>query len=301
MNPDYSRFKKRLNAFKGAVEERLETAFQGMDIPHELLRSMKYSLMAGGKRIRPVLCLSWAAMLGIPENKVLDFACGIEMIHTYSLIHDDLPAMDNDDLRRGKPTSHKVFGEAMAILAADGLHTQAFYMMAGTDLPAKDVLQACAEMSRAAGPAGMVGGQVVDIMATGGGKMDLETLKIMHSMKTGALIRSSCVCGALLAGSCGSGQKDQTNAADYGASAGLAFQIVDDILDVTGDEKSLGKQVGSDQSLGKATYPRFYGVQRSRALAQESVDRARSSLKGYAGQHKEFLEDLAQYIVDRIS
>lgn len=282
------------------VQEHLSVCFSGMDIPGALHEAMAYSLLAGGKRVRPVLCLSWAGMLGVQRSKVLDFSCAIEFIHTYSLVHDDLPAMDDDDLRRGNPTNHKVHGEAMAILAGDALLTHAFYLMSETDLPAEDVISACREVARAAGPSGMVGGQVVDILATGADHLDLHSLKRMHAMKTGALIRCSCVCGALLAGSAAAGKKDAANAADFGESIGLAFQIVDDILDITGDEKSLGKPVGSDQSRNKATYPRFIGLDQSRKLAQESVDRARQSLKDYSGPEKEFLSDLAQYIVDRI-
>ena len=298
---DYRQFNVQLKELSGLVETRLASGLSGVLIPDDLLKSMEYSLLAGGKRIRPVLCLSWAGMLGAGQDRVLDFACGIEMIHTYSLVHDDLPAMDDDPLRRGRPTNHKVFGEAMAILAGDGLLTHAFYMMTGTGLPAEDVLAACREISRAAGPGGMVGGQVVDITATGSNNIDLDSLKKMHAMKTGALIRSSCVCGALLARSTGAGETDAANSAAFGESIGLAFQIVDDVLDVTGDEKSLGKQVGSDESLNKATYPRFFGLEASKRMAQENVDRAQESLSGYSGKEKDFLADLAQYIVDRIS
>ncbi|MFN2267050.1 MAG: polyprenyl synthetase family protein, partial [Desulfonatronovibrio sp.] len=198
LSPQADDFKDYLKELSSLVEGRLSKCFAGLDVPAELLDSMNYSLLAGGKRIRPVLCLSWARMLGVKAETVLDFACAIELIHTYSLMHDDLPSMDNDDLRRGKPTNHKVYGEAMAILAGDGLLTQAFYLMSGTDLLPEHVLAACREMAVAAGPGGMVGGQVVDIMATGSSKMDLAALQKMHAMKTGALIRSSCVSGALL-------------------------------------------------------------------------------------------------------
>lgn len=301
MSPQTDDFKNYLRELSSLVEGRLSKCFADLDVPADLLDSMNYSLLAGGKRIRPVLCLSWARMLGIKAETVLDFACAIELIHTYSLMHDDLPSMDNDDLRRGKPTNHKVYGEAMAILAGDGLLTQAFYLMSGTKLLPEHVLTACREMSMAAGPAGMVGGQVVDIMATGTSKMDLAALQKMHAMKTGALIRSSCVSGALLAQSSSAGEKDIANASEFGKSIGLAFQIVDDILDITGDEASLGKPVGSDQSQDKATYPRFMGLEKSRALAQENTDHAIECLDQYAGRDKEFLKNLAQYIVDRIN
>lgn len=301
MSPQADDFKNYLNELSSLVEANLSKCFADLDVPAELLDSMNYSLLAGGKRIRPVLCLSWAKMLGIKTDTVLDFACAIELIHTYSLMHDDLPSMDNDDLRRGKPTSHKVYGEAMAILAGDGLLTHAFYLMSGTNLLPEHVLAACREMAMAAGPAGMVGGQIVDIMATGTSKMDLAVLQRMHAMKTGALIRSSCVSAALLAQSSSVGRSDIANAAGFGKSIGLAFQIVDDILDITGDEASLGKPVGSDQSQDKATYPRFIGLEKSMSLAQENTDQAIECLNQYSGRDKEFLKDLAQYIVDRIN
>lgn len=300
LNSEYN-FKAYLNNLSGLIQDRLARCLSGLHGPAPLYEAMNYSLLAGGKRIRPVLCLSWAGMLGADTDKVLDFACAIELIHTYSLIHDDLPAMDDDDLRRGKPTNHKVYGEAMAILAGDGLMARAFSMMAATDLPAEDVLSACREMAAAAGPEGMVGGQVLDILATGSSKIDLESLKRMHAMKTGNLIRSSCVCGALLALSADAGKNDAANAAAFGDAIGLAFQIVDDILDVIGDEQSLGKPVGSDESLDKATYPRFIGLKRSKELAQENVDRAKSCLEEYSGRNRDFLGDLAQYIADRIN
>lgn len=301
MDPQIDNFKGYLKELSCLVEDRLSICFADLDVPAELLSSMNYSLLAGGKRIRPVLCLSWAKMLGVSTDKVLDFACAIELIHTYSLMHDDLPSMDNDDLRRGKPTNHKVYGEAMAILAGDGLLTHAFYLMSKTRLLPEHVLTACREMAMAAGPAGMVGGQVVDIMATGTSKMDLAALQKMHAMKTGALIRSSCVSGALLAQSSSAGENDIANASEFGKSIGLAFQIVDDILDITGDEASLGKPVGSDQSQDKATYPRFIGLEKSKSLAQESADQAIECLDQYSGIDKEFLKNLAQYIVDRIN
>ncbi len=300
MPSDTQNLKKVIKKLSSVVDERLACIFEGMDIPGRLYESMSYSLLAGGKRIRPLLCLSWAGMMGAEQDRIVDFACSIELIHTYSLIHDDLPAMDDDDLRRGKPTNHKVFGESMAILAGDALLTHAFYMMTQTCLPAEDVLAACREISRAAGPAGMVGGQAVDVLATGSEDTSLESLQTMHAMKTGALIRASCVCGALLAASYGAGPKDFSNASGFGESVGLAFQIVDDILDVVGDEQCLGKPVGSDESMDKSTYPRLLGLEQSRALAQECADRARACLDSYSGPERDFLSGLAQYIVDRI-
>ncbi len=301
MHPDHSEFKSQLKDLAGSVERHLSECLNGVSAPDQLLKAMEYSLMAGGKRIRPILCLYWGGMLGLKQKQFIDFACGIELIHTYSLVHDDLPAMDNDDLRRGRPTNHKVFGEAMSILAGDSLLTHAFYLMSGAGLPPDDVLFACREMALAAGPGGMVGGQVVDIMATGTSAMDLKTLKKMHAMKTGALIRASCTCGAILARSAGAGQGDLDNASSFGTSVGLAFQIVDDILDITGDQESLGKPVGSDESMDKATYPKFLGLEQSMIMAQSCADKAKESLTGYKGPEKDFLESLAQYIVDRIN
>jgi len=292
-------FKSDLVNQARAVDCYLQGCLHKDYFPPELRKAMEYSLLAGGKRIRPVLCIAWAQMLGASRDKVLPFAAALELVHTYSLIHDDLPAMDNDDLRRGLPTSHKVFGEAMAILAGDALLTQAFSMMLGCSLPDNKLIAASREVADAAGPGGMVGGQCLDVLATGRGNMDLEALKKMHSMKTGALIRASCKSGAILASFGQNTPSNIQNASEYGTYIGLAFQIVDDILDVTGDEKSLGKPAGSDESGNKSTYPRFLGMEKSRTLAQESADTAKDYLKNYQGQQKKFLENLAQYIVDR--
>ena len=294
-------FKQELAARANEVEKYLKSCLQLEGIPGELQEAMKYSLMAGGKRVRPVLCLAWGEMTGASTKDILPFASGLEMIHTYSLVHDDLPAMDNDDLRRGKPTSHKKFGEALAILAGDGLLTQAFAMMLKASFPAENVLAAVSTVAQAAGPAGMVGGQCMDMRATGQESMELEDLKNMHAMKTGALLRAACCSGAILAGSDPEKGKDTCNAHNYGSNIGLAFQIVDDILDVTGDEISLGKPVGSDESVNKSTYPRFLGLEKSRDLAQTAADEAKACLKDYHGPGREFLYKLAQYIVDRAS
>ncbi|WP_232300486.1 polyprenyl synthetase family protein [Desulfonatronovibrio magnus] len=301
MNSKPDDFKIYLKSAADAVNSHLSTCLALPGIPDELKDSMNYSLLAGGKRIRPILCMTWARMLGVNQEEILNFACAIELIHTYSLIHDDLPCMDNDDLRRGKPTNHKLFGEAMAVLAGDGLLTHAFNMMARTDLPADNVLKALCEMSDAAGPCSMVGGQVVDIMSTGSQEIKLQDLQKMHAMKTGALIRSSCVCGAVLALSRQAEKQDLDNASEYGKSIGLAFQIVDDILDITGDEAALGKPVGSDEASDKATYPRFLGIDESRKLAKSCIDDARAALESYAGAEKIFLSNLAGYILDRAS
>jgi geranylgeranyl diphosphate synthase type II len=287
--------KAELRALAAVVEARLATIFADGTTPASLAASMDYSLLAGGKRLRPILCLAWAELAGGDAKRVLDFACAIECIHTYSLIHDDLPAMDNDDLRRGKPSNHRQFDEATAILAGDGLLTEAFTLAACLDLPAESVLRAIAHLSTAAGPRGMVGGQVLDMGLTG--KMaSLPQLQEMHAKKTRALIESSCVTGCLLGG----GRKDlAVRASAYGRAIGLAFQVTDDILDVVGDEKDLGKPVGSDEAQGKSTYPALLGIAQSRVLARESVDQALDALAGFEHPKADFLRAVARYILDR--
>ena len=230
----------------------------------------------------------------------MPFAASLEMIHTYSLIHDDLPAMDDDDLRRGKPSNHKQFDEATAILAGDGLLTEAFGFMAEAEAPAADVVEAISLMAKSAGSGGMVGGQAVDISYTGRDGVTLEELKIMHSMKTGALILSACKSGAILAKGAGATEDDVRRAEEYGRLIGVAFQIVDDVLDIVGDEASLGKPVGSDEELGKSTYPSLIGLEESKALARKYVNEAVELLKPYSGEEAELLTELAQYIVDRV-
>jgi geranylgeranyl diphosphate synthase, type II len=290
--------KARLEALAAEVDSFLRSWFRGQDIPPLLTEAMDYSLLAGGKRMRPALCMSWAEMLGTERGRVLPFAAGIECIHTYSLIHDDLPAMDNDDLRRGRPTSHRKFGEATAILAGDGLLTEAFTLMLGTGLPPERVVAAAAEVATAAGPRGMVGGQLLDMELTGRPSVDLENLKDMHSRKTGALIMASCLSGALLAGS---GRDGMERAEAYGRNVGLAFQVVDDILDVIGDESSLGKPVGSDAAQGKSTYPALIGLDGSYAVARQCVGAALEALEGFDSDSSAFLRELSVYIVDRIN
>lgn len=292
--------KARLREQASRIEEYLATCLAGRGIPERLRASMEYSLLAGGKRLRPVLCLSTAGMMGLAPATVMPFAASIELIHTYSLIHDDLPAMDDDDLRRGKPSNHRQFDEATAILAGDGLLTDAFDLMASVGAPVKagDVLAALREVSRAAGASGMVGGQALDMAYTGRSDIDLAALRTMHAMKTGALIRCACVSGALLGGA---DADTLQRVRDFGTAIGSAFQIVDDILDETGDEAQLGKPVGSDAAQGKVTYPSLLGIDRSRALAQEQADIAKARLAPFAGDDADFLRALAQYIVDRVS
>ncbi len=254
-----------------------------------LIEAMKYSLFAGGKRLRPALVLGSAELFNGDIEKVMPSACAIEMIHTYSLIHDDLPALDNDDFRRGKPTLHKVYGEAVALLAGDGLLTLAFELLARTGNP-----EVVAEVAHSAGVNGMVGGQYLDIKSEGQ-IVPLETLQEIHKKKTGALICASLRCGAILSNATVKGLNAIT---EYGKHLGLAFQIVDDILNVTGDEKTLGKPVGSDKEHKKSTYPALLGLEQSQKLAVEHTQKAISSLE-YFGAEAEIFRQLALYMLLR--
>lgn len=282
------------------VDSFLGSCLHGRSIPARLLASMEYSLLAGGKRLRPVLCLKWAALCGLEPEKAMPFAASLELIHTYSLIHDDLPVMDNDDLRRGKPSNHKQFDEATAILAGDGLLTEAFSLMAESagSIPAERVTCAMRAVASAAGAGGMVGGQALDMEYTGKDGISLDQLRQMHAMKTGALIRAACLSGAMLAGA---RPVDLERSSTYGAAIGVAFQIADDILDVVGDEKEMGKPVGSDEQAGKNTYPSLVGLDESRRLARQYIDKAVECLAGYSAPEADFLRSLACYIVERVS
>lgn len=293
--------KEKLAVHAAEIEDYLGTCLKDRNIPDKLLESMEYSLMAGGKRLRPVLVLVWAKMLGLNSKDVMPFAASLELIHSYSLVHDDLPAMDDDDLRRGKPSNHKKFGEATAILAGDGLLTEAFGLMTRATAPAENVLRAVSILAEAAGAAGMVGGQEVDMEYTGRDGVSLEELRAMHAMKTGALIFSACKCGAVLASKGAESEKDIQCAESYGKLIGVAFQIVDDVLDVVGDEKDLGKPVGSDEEQGKTTYPSLIGLEKSKQLASKYIEEAVELLKPYSGEEADLLRELAQYIVDRVS
>lgn len=264
--------------------------------PDTLKKSMEYSVFTGGKRIRPILCIIFAELFGESKEKVLPFACGLELIHTYSLIHDDLPAMDDDDLRRGKPTNHKVFGEAMAILAGDALLTEGFCLMLSCDVDPKRLHRAMFEVCEAVGPRGMVGGQVIDMELTGKSPVNFDLLKKMHSLKTGAFIKASCTSGAYLGGA---NEEDIKIVSSFGEYLGLAFQIADDILDVVGDEKSIGKPVGSDEKKGKITYPLMVGLDKSYEIGWEAVNSALYYLSKLKGQHIEYLEMLSKYIMER--
>jgi geranylgeranyl diphosphate synthase type II len=265
--------------------------------PETIHKAMRYSVFAGGKRLRPVLVIAGAEAVGGRMDDVMPTACALEMIHTYSLIHDDLPAMDNDDFRRGRPTSHKVFGEAMAILAGDGLLTLAFRLIAENWRPAMDarvLRDVLVDVSDAAGTDGMVGGQVADLEAEGR-RVSPDMLEYIHLHKTAALIRTSIRVGARLSGA----REDQLRALTVaGGDLGLAFQIVDDILDVTGTTEQLGKTAGKDQAQQKATYPAIHGIEASQAQAGRLVGEALHALAPL-GPPAEPLRALARFILER--
>ena len=264
---------------------------------NSLFESMRYSLFAGGKRLRPVLLMAAADAVGGEGRRYLRVACALEMIHTYSLIHDDLPAMDNDDYRRGKLTNHKVFGEGMAILAGDGLLTAAFeQMLLQEGVDAACLTQVVREIAAAAGPAGMVGGQAIDLAATGQAQpWNQAELRFMHRAKTGALFRAALRGGGLLAGA---SQEQLAALTTYAEEFGLAFQITDDILDVTGDEATIGKPVGSDERNEKETYVSLYSLDGARRMAEESVQRALAALEIFSAE-ADVLRNLATYLVSR--
>ncbi len=282
----------RVEALLNARAERLESA----GTPPRLAAAMRYSLLAGGKRLRPVLCLAFADLVArqsTVSTVAEDAACAVEYIHTYSLVHDDLPALDNDDLRRGRPTNHKVFGEAMAILAGDALLTEAFHLVGSGPEPVRG--QLCRELGLAAGAAGMVGGQVLDIAEDRPAMLDYLTR--LHRMKTGALLRASCRMGVLASG----GNPEELDRAHaYGEAIGLAFQIADDILDVTGTAEIMGKPVGADAAAGRFTFPAVIGLEASWVLAEEKVAEAVAAVEPLEGK-KGPLAELARYMVERNS
>jgi geranylgeranyl diphosphate synthase type II len=275
-----------------------ETLPDETNYPPVIFQAVRYSLFAGGKRLRPILCLAGAEAVGGEGRAVLPVACALEMIHTYSLIHDDLPAMDNDDLRRGRPTSHRVFGEATAILAGDALLTEAFALMSAQrrmpQIPPERILNVIEEIARAAGFWGMVGGQIADIRSEATAA-DEDTLLYIHTRKTGAMIVASVRAGAILAGA----QADEVEAlAAYGRHVGLAFQIADDILNVEGDAAMLGKGTGSDADRGKTTFPGLLGLDASRTRMETLVAEALRAVGGFDGR-AEPLRAIARYVAER--
>jgi geranylgeranyl diphosphate synthase, type II len=268
--------------------------------PVSVHEAMRYSLFGGGKRIRPILAIAAAEALGATTADLLPVAGSLELIHTYSLIHDDLPAMDDDDFRRGRATCHKRYGEAMAILAGDGLLNLAFEVLSDPRrlkaIPANRLLDIMKEISTASGVSGMIGGQVVDIESEGK-DVDFPTLEYIHTHKTGALIRSSVRVGALYAKA---GKRQFAALTHYGEMVGLAFQITDDILDITGKREETGKDVGSDIKKGKKTFPGFYGLEESRIRAREVAGKAIQAIKDF-DRKADPLRELATFIVNRVN
>ena len=271
---------------------------QKKDLRNNLFESMEYSLMAGGKRIRPQLVLEFCRICGGSSEKAMPFACAIEMVHSYSLIHDDLPCMDDDDLRRGKPTNHKVYGEATALLAGDALLTLAFETMLSPEsiraVGADRAARAAGELARAAGAHGMVGGQMIDLESEDK-QVSLEVLQKMDEGKTGALILAACRMGCILAGA----GEEQMQAADvYAKSIGLAFQIEDDLLDVTGDAALLGKNTGMDSERGKSTYVSLLGIEKAKETVEQLTQTAVNALSVF-GENGKDLADFAVALANR--
>ncbi len=281
---------------KAEVETALDLSLP-LTYPEKIYESMRYSLLAGGKRLRPILCLATCELAGGTMEMALPTACALEMIHTMSLIHDDLPAMDNDDYRRGKLTNHKVYGEDIAVLAGDGLLAYAFeYVATQTqNVPPGRVLQVIARLGNATGAPGLVGGQTVDLASEG--KLDIQeaTLNYIHTHKTGALLEACVVCGGILAGA---GDTELERLSRYAQNIGLAFQIVDDILDITSTQEELGKTAGKDLVAQKATYPSLWGLEASKAKALQLVDAACAQLEPF-GEKAQVLKAIANFITTR--
>ncbi|NLZ93145.1 MAG: polyprenyl synthetase family protein [Firmicutes bacterium] len=289
-----STWQREIQVVNEALDKYLPPA---TTFPPEIHRAVRYSVFAGGKRLRPLLNLAAAAVFGVPQQHALPTACALEMIHTYSLIHDDLPALDNDDFRRGRPANHKVFGEAVAILAGDALLTLAFEIIATKApefFPAQTVVSLQQEVSKAAGMAGMIGGQVVDIISEGK-PLKAETLEYIHRHKTGALFTCCVRCGAIM----GQATAEELNTlTSFAQKIGLAFQIVDDILDIVGKEEQLGKKTGSDITKQKMTYPALYGVQKAQIKADALLAEAFAAVEQF-GDRAVKLKQLAHLLVKR--
>lgn len=270
-----SEFRSVYESYKSLIEQRLDRCLAGDKLPQETLRdAMRYSLLAGGKRIRPVLTLEFCRISGGAPELALDFACAIEMLHTYSLIHDDLPCMDNDDYRRGKPTNHKVFGEWQALLAGDALQAEAFGTVLKANLPAERIVIAAGVLSGAAGYEGMCGGQYLDL-AGADGELSEEELKTISSLKTAALFMAACVMGCAAAGS---SEEHALAAARYGALLGMAFQIRDDILDLEGSFEKLGKLTGSDIKNKKSTFATQLGIEKCERMIKDQTASAKEAI-----------------------
>ncbi len=281
----YLKRKKRI------VEEALDGYLPpARKTPVPLHRAMRYSVFAGGKRLRPILAIASFELLGGRGKSILPVASALELIHAYSLVHDDLPCMDDDDLRRGKPTLHKIFGDGMAVLAGDALHALAFELLSETKNP-----ELISEVAREIGTCGMVGGQAADLQAEGK-RVTISQVNFIHSHKTGALMKASVRAGAILGGAKGNKLKALTC---YGERFGLAFQIIDDILDATGKAEKLGKRTKADESKAKATYPRILGVEKSKKQARRLLEEAKAELKIF-GDDGQMLKELADHMIERM-
>lgn len=283
------------------VEEALEQYLPMEECPHQkLLEAMRYAVMDGGKRIRPTLVLEFCRVLDGDAEAALPLACAVEMVHSYSLVHDDLPCMDNDDMRRGKPSCHKAFGEDLALLAGDALLSLAFETALKTDcsrISSDRIVLATKELAAASGAMGMVGGQVTDL-AQEGKKTSFEALRNMHALKTGRMIIAAAKMGCIAAGA----TEQQIQAAErYASDIGQVFQIVDDILDVTSDEKTLGKPIGSDEKNQKTTYYTLFGIERSMQMAREQTERAVQTIEETFGSKGSLLMELARLLCQRSS
>jgi len=291
-------FNKYMHSKAMAVDEALDKALP-LRYPEKIYESMRYSLLAGGKRVRPLLCIAACELVGGTEELAMPTACALEMIHTMSLIHDDLPCIDNDDLRRGKPTNHKVFGQGTAVLGGDALLSFAFEHIAastrktvGTDR----ILRVVSELGRATGAEGIMGGQVVDIASEGDPSIDLHTLEWIHSHKTGMLLECSVVCGAIIGGA---SEDEIERVRRYARSVGLLFQVVDDILDVTKSSEELGKTAGKDLISDKATYAKLMGLERAKEFAHELLNRAKEELSWLDPYKAAPLLGFADYVASR--
>ncbi len=294
--------KNYLKTRKDLVDTFLKSYFsESSTVPEKLRESIVYSLSAGGKRIRPVLCLASYEACGGKTEEVVPYASALELIHTYSLIHDDLPAMDDDDLRRGKPTNHKVFGEGMAVLAGDALLTEAFYLLshkrhAVSSIPQTAIIKVINEIAAGSGIYGMVGGQAQDLLSENEDP-DAETLSFIHRCKTAALITAAVKAGGILA-CCSEGRL--AGLESYGQNTGIAFQVIDDILDVEGETELLGKTAGSDEKKKKMTYPKLYGIEESKRKARELVEKALDALNVF-DESADALRAIAQHLLERRS
>ncbi len=288
-------FHQQLKAYAERVETALDKTVPMVDCPQKaVLEAMRYSLLGGGKRLRGALLLAFYEACGGKGEEAMPFACALEMVHAYSLIHDDLPCMDDDDLRRGKPSCHKAYGEATALLAGDGLLTHAFDTMLHAKTEPAKLVKAAACLSEAIGCFGMIGGQVMDLANEEKDDVNEARLRDTDALKTGALIKAACQMGCILAGA-----EDKLSAAgEYAEKIGLAFQITDDILDVTATTEELGKPIGSDKEQNKATYVSLYGIDKAKELSAQLLSEAKKSIDN-AGLNSNFLLDMTDYILNR--